>query len=490
MEKLPEECWEWILNRLAANDNDRELQCPSLTCKQFLSTSNRSRRKFSAFNKELYHNGCEALYRAFKRFPNLEKLELYRPYDRAKPIGEVDIDIPIEMIASSGLNIRSLAFYTLPKAPSPNSFRKLGSTMRNLKRLICYDIKSLADVHIVTIADELQWLEELGIIFRNNGSNACPKRYPQLSDLVVTDAGIEVISSKLLGLRKIDLTGNHRCSDRSLIALSSNCVHLEGIQYIGNSVTKDGIGFVLYHSPNLISLQAEYRLAVRNSSFSFEASKICTNNLRELDLCGHGFQDPLLYCIVEAGIPLEKLTLRNDFDLSFNGLSTLLCACPSLKYLHLRGIRFLDDDSIRNLCRYLGNVVSVKLLRCGTLSIVAYFILAKECHALSEIKLDWSSSRSFDADYLLDMDLEIRNYSIGTLDLSCNQHLTDELLRRIAVTCPNLHTLDVRLCGLLTIEGILEILNHCLLIKHLMVPKHMKVLSETFESRQIKVGYL
>lgn len=193
-------------DQLASNEDYRELRCPSLTCKKFLAITDRLRRKFSAFGNELYRNNCEALYRGIERFPNLEELELYRLYDDddddAKASGEADIDTPIVKIASSGLNIRSLTLQNLPKAPSPSSVRELGSTMRNLKRLICCDIKFLGDVHIVFIADELQCLEELGIIFCNSGSRCCRTQYPQLSDRFVTDAGIEISMSSFSSRRR------------------------------------------------------------------------------------------------------------------------------------------------------------------------------------------------------------------------------------------------------------------------------------------------
>lgn len=148
----------------------------------------------------------------------------------------------------------------------------------------------------------------------------------------------------------------------------------------------------------------------------------------------------------------------------------------------------LDDDSIRNLCMYLANIVSVKLVSCRNLSIATFFILAKECPALSEIVLDFFSSSSVDIDYVHDMDVG-RNYRIATLNFYLNLHLKDEQLRQIAVTCPNLHSLDVRYCAKLTTQGILEILNHCPRIKHLRVPKRMEVLLETFKTRHIEVFF-
>lgn len=186
MEKaLPEECWELILKRLTPPNDDRHLGSASLTCKRFLSITDRVRQKIPPFNKALYRNRCEALYRALERFPNIQDLGLHRLYDcdNAEDASNPDVDTPVLRIASFGIsNIQSLTFYSLPKAPLPSSFRELGSTLKNLKRLVCWDVKSLGDVHIVAIADASPLLEELGIVFRNSkGCSHWTTEYPQLS---------------------------------------------------------------------------------------------------------------------------------------------------------------------------------------------------------------------------------------------------------------------------------------------------------------------
>ncbi|KAI7986517.1 hypothetical protein LOK49_LG14G01563 [Camellia lanceoleosa] len=159
--ELFEDCWELILNRLAADDIN-SLQSPCLVSKQFLSITNRLRHKSVASNRLFYSNNCEALFRALQRFTNLHKIELHDPVfgDNA------DVNYPIRRIAFSG---------------------KLGLTMKNLKILRCPWAKCFRNHHLVAIADALPWLEELDIYFSGHNFDSKTAKY------MVTDAGIELL---------------------------------------------------------------------------------------------------------------------------------------------------------------------------------------------------------------------------------------------------------------------------------------------------------
>lgn len=446
--ELPEELWESILNRLADEDDDYcDLQSPSLVCKQFLSITNRFRQKLAAKGNVFYNNRCETLCRALERFGSLKEIELSH-------LGaESDVDCQLLRIASSGLDLQSLSLYGFPNSPSANTFRILGSNMNNLKVLRCTEFVSLRDPDLVHIADALPRLEELDIRHLITKSNHS-----------VTDAGIEAISRKLLGLRKINISGNRGCSDRSLIALSSNCVLLIEIRCSTCNITAAGIDFALRHSPNLISLRArDYQ-----SSFTFEDSKTYARNLRAIDLCPYGNQDRLVCSIAKAGIPLEKLILRDGYksNLSAHAVLILLRACPTLKHFKLDCFNFLNDDSIRYLCRYLPNLVSIKLVGPSKLTPATFFVLAKECPLLSKITLEIGTLEKVQDEIVANLE---KNYRIRFLDLSHNWLMKDELLKQMVFACPNLRTLDVGGCGELTKECLEEILKSCPEIKHLKV---------------------
>ncbi|KAI7986788.1 F-box/LRR-repeat protein 20 [Camellia lanceoleosa] len=472
--ELFEDCWELILNRLAADDINF-LQSPCLVSKQFLSITNRLRHKLVASNRLFYSNNCEALFRPLQRFTNLHEIELHDPVfgDNA------DVNYPIRRIASSGLDLHSLSLESLQKPPLPKTFMKLGLTMKNLKILRCPRAKCFRNHHLVAIADALPWLEEFGIQFSGNKFDSKSAKY------MVTDAGIEVMSRKLRRLRKINISGQVGCSDRSLIALSSNCELLVEIQCACCKVTEHGVCFVLRHSRNLISLDAGPYSSLQNDSFTFENSMTCATSLRDIVLQPYGDHDRILSSISTAGIPLEKILIYEDSGLSLHGLSTFLCACPSLTHLTLFNIDFLNDDSMRDLCQYLSSLVYIKLC-CSTLTAATFFLLMKECPVLSEIELHLLKLQVEDD---LDMVLE-RNYRIRYLKLGfCVSN--DEFLKKIGVICPNLQTLDLTGLYRLTTESIGEILRCCSQIKHLTVDRTREMVTflEQFRTRHIKIEH-
>ncbi|KAI7986622.1 hypothetical protein LOK49_LG14G01623 [Camellia lanceoleosa] len=173
-----------------------------------------------------------------------------------------------------------------------------------------------------------------------------------------------------------------------------------------------------------------------DDSFTFENSMIYATSLRDLDLVASGDNERLICSIATSGIPLEKFILHDDSGLSLHGLVTFLCVCPSLTHLELCAIQFLNDNSMRDLCQYLPNLISITIYACPKLTATTFFILAKECPVLSEIKLQHTDLEVEDD---FDMELE-RNYHIRSLELSYGC-VNDEFLTKIGVVCPNLQTL-------------------------------------------------
>ncbi|XP_028116788.1 F-box/LRR-repeat protein 4-like [Camellia sinensis] len=333
--------------------------------------------------------------------------------------------------------------------------------MNNLKILRCCYLKVFRNHHLVAIADALPWLEKLSIqhssipSYYQRGFNSKSAKY------IVTNVGIEVISRKLPRLRKIDITGQLGCSDRSLIALLSNCELLNVIRGRYYSLPDD--------------------------LFTFENSMNFAQSLRDLRIDAYEDHDRLLGSISTAGISLEKILIYDDSGLSFHGLSNFLSACPSLKHLQLVSINFLNDNSVRELCRYQTNLVSIKLDFCLDITATTFFILAKECPLLSEIELQEIKLPVGD-----DFDMELEsNYQIISLELSHVGHLNDEFLRKIGFVCPNLQTLNVTGLNRLTKEGIGDILKCCSQIKHLIVDKtrELGIFLEQFKTRHIKIEH-
>ncbi|KAG5537461.1 hypothetical protein RHGRI_024779 [Rhododendron griersonianum] len=326
--ELPEELWESILNRLAVDGDYGDLRSPSLACKKFLSIANRLRQTFVAAKGDVFcRDEYNALSRALERFRNVEEIKLYR-------LGtKWDVNYPILKIACSGLDLQSLRFHWFQICPSADTLRRLGSTMNNLNVLRCTQFPSLRDTDLVHIGDALPRLEELDIRF-SSWKKFEPRQvwYPELSNHTVTDAGIEAISHKLRGLSRIDISWNERCSDLSLIALSSNCVLLSEIKCDRCNITRRGIDWLLGHSTQLTSLRSGHYGSSTNTSLPFDDMKISATGLREIDIGDCDYQERLLCSIAKAGVPLEKLSLRGTLT-QLHAVTTLLRACPTLKHL-------------------------------------------------------------------------------------------------------------------------------------------------------------
>ncbi|XP_028085795.1 EIN3-binding F-box protein 1-like [Camellia sinensis] len=211
-------------------------------------------------------------------------------------------------------------------------------------------------------------------------------------------------------------------------------------------------------------------------------------NLQEIEL-----RDPIFGDKADVNYPIQRITssekilIYDDSGLSFHGLSNFLCGCPSLTHLTLCFNNFLTDNYMRDLCRYLPNLVSIKFNRCSNITTATFFILAKECPMLSKIGLPNIKPQVED-----DFNLELkRNYRIRSLDLTCSVYLNDEFIKKVGAVCPNLQTLNLNGLLSLIIEGIGEILRCCSQIKHLIVDRtrDMVIFLKQFKTRRIKNGH-
>ncbi|THG08760.1 hypothetical protein TEA_014042 [Camellia sinensis var. sinensis] len=317
---------------------------------------------------------------------------------------------------------------------------KLGLTMKNLKILRCPRAKCFQNHHLVAIADALPWLEELDIYFSDHNFDSKSAKY------IMNDVGIEVMShgdhdrvlssisttgiplEKILiyedsGLSSYGLS-TFLCACPSLTHLTLHdidflnddsmrdfCQYLSSFVYIKLSCsTLTGITFFLLTKE--CPVLSEIDLGFLKLQVEDDLDMVLERNYRIRSWNLGCYHDRILSSISTVGIPLEKILIYEDSGLSSYGLSTFLCACPSLTHLTLHDIDFLNDDSIRDLCQYLSSFVYIKL-SCSTLTGITFFLLTKECLVLSEIDLGFLKLQVEDD---LDMVLE-RNYRIRSLNL-------------------------------------------------------------------------
>ncbi|KAI8551505.1 hypothetical protein RHMOL_Rhmol06G0192000 [Rhododendron molle] len=196
------------------------LESLSFSCKRFLSITNTLTTYFTITHPML----IGPLSKLFKRFPHLNYLNIigFRRDDLHRII--------LDVATNSNLDLETLNLSGAEELPL-EVLKVFGSRMKNVKVLRCFDLRTLRDHDLDVIDDSMPRLEDLDI--------SCP-----LDEENVTDHGIEVVSHKLKGLRKIDISGNEKLTDKSLLALSTNCVYLTDLEVNCSLVTSHGIEFV------------------------------------------------------------------------------------------------------------------------------------------------------------------------------------------------------------------------------------------------------
>ncbi|XP_043719840.1 F-box/LRR-repeat protein 2-like [Telopea speciosissima] len=462
-EYLPEECWESVFVRLGHN---RYLEAPSLVCKRFHSISNRLRSSLTVSDPTvLLHGGISGLIRRFQQLKRIDFVEFHG-----------DADMLLREIGRSGLNLEVLNLSKQRRLPV-QGMMELGAKVKTLRILICSRLCFLQDSDLIAIADSFPSLTELDISYPEQDSGSLTKIGSTEDDCAVSgsfpgtvsDVGIAMLSSKLQRLCRIDVSGNHFISDRSLLSLSSKCDFLREIAARDCSLISEiGIALAIRHNPHLISLSVNGSKipssASSSSSFTIESSLICARALCTLDFSQMIISDDLLTSIIQADLPLLKLALSHCRGFTFAGISSLLCKYCSLNYLDIEGAAFLTDQSMLELSQYLHDLNFINLNSCSNLSNSAFFLLAKTCPYLEEIRMERTGIGKEDCP----SDFK-KNFQLQNLKLSWNKYLSDETLQRIAMVCPNLRSLDISHCWGITGEGIGHIGMNCCEINMLRV---------------------
>ncbi|KAG5008788.1 hypothetical protein AAZX31_07G024800 [Glycine max] len=463
---LPEECWELVFRFIG---HGRHLESLSLVCKQFLSITNRLQ-----FSLTIYDPTIPLLPRLLLRFPRLRILDFSHLNGHHEAL--------LHQISQSRLDL-DLLNLSNQKTLSVDGLRELGSNMKNLRVLICSNIGSLRDSHLVVIAYCFPFLEELDISFP--------------LDSQASDFGVLRLSSMLENLRKINISGNYLITDKSLFSLCQNCLSLEEISFFTcYKITQLGIASAIRLRPGLnsISFNIEKKrihgpgLTLTPIDLDLIDSFRSLKSLTAIDLSNSVISDEFLFAVAEGGgLLLKKLILQDCCNCTFSGISYVLSKCQSVQRLDLRKADFLTDQCISKLSIFLLNVTSINLSGCCQLTNSTFFILTRNCPLLSEIKME----RTYlgvegEEDSIQDsfVNLEVKKVYLGD-----NVLLSDASLIKFASVCPSLQLLDLNGCEGVSGEGIVEVLKRCCEIRHLnLAYTGMKVFEMMdFEVSQLEV---
>ncbi|XP_010537905.1 PREDICTED: F-box/LRR-repeat protein 2 [Tarenaya hassleriana] len=422
--ELPEECWELICKSF---DHHRYYESLSLVSTSFLSVTDRIRSSLTITDQTV-----PFLPRLLRRFRNLRRIR-FRDF-------RGNIDSVLMQVSLSGLDLETVDLSGMESFPD---LAKSVLKMLNLKELICSGAKGLGDGDLVAIGTCFPSLQELDISYLET-RHGCPSS-------PVSDSGVISLSSKLKRLSKLNLSGIHFITDRSLISLSQNCVLLrEVIVRDCDFITTDSISFVLHNSQNLESLVVTGIGLNPRETFSF------AGELSELELSDSFISDELLCLMANANFPLKKLVLSNCYCFTFDGILLLLSKYQNLVHLDLEGSTFLSDEMIMELGMYIRGLTFVNLSFCSKLTGLVFFCIIENCLRLKCMKMEGTN---FGVEEF-SKELGIKS-GMKSLQIARNNNLHDECLKRIARQCPYLELVNVAQCPGITGDGIVEVVKNC-----------------------------
>jgi len=472
--QLPDECWEsifkFLINTATDDDNNHGyLESLSLISKQFLSITNHLR-----FSLTICHPTLPSLPRLFHRFPNLTSLNLTR-FTRCFS-QKSDLDALLCQISTFPLNhIKSINLSNQPTIPA-NGLRALSEKCTSLTSLTCSNIDYISIPDIVLISDCFPLLEELDL------------SYPENVDLIVNPLFFELPERKL---RKVNLSGHYYIKDSFLLKMCKSCEFLEEIVMLKCSfITHYGVASAICERPGLKSLSfSKLRLFGIGNHNIFIDSLVRLKGLTCLDFSYSSISDRLLSSIAEKGFPLRKLVLQGCVGYAYVGLYNLLSNCHYFQYLDIQSADFLNDSHVLELSRFLADLVSINISKCGSLTNLALFALLRNCHKLSEVIMeDTCIGKRNVENFYTPMDYVVYP-QLRSLCLAHNTSLRDGDINMFASACPNLQLLDLSSCEYISDEGIGQVLRKCSKIRHLNLANclRLKLLKINFEVSMLEV---
>ncbi|PNX71988.1 F-box/LRR-repeat protein, partial [Trifolium pratense] len=429
---LPDQCWEYIFTFL--NDggdgehNHRYLKSLSVVSKEFLSITNRLRLSLT-----ICVPTRPFIHRLFKRFTNLTSLDL--------TCFNSDLNALLSQISCFRLNLTSLNISNQPTIPAIG-LRAFSKKITTLTSLICSNIESVYSTDLFLIAECFPFLEKLDL------SN--PKVFVNQNHISFLH-GLDVLSSSLLKLRKINLSGHCYVNDSSLLHLCKNGEFLEEVimDNCWSILSRHGIvSAIQERRKTLRSLSIRFRSSEVNDIISsyFIDSLVSLKGLTSLDLSFSLISDELLTSIAMAGLPLRRLVLQSCSGYSYVGIFSLLSKRQSIQHLDIQRTEFLNDHHVVNLSLFLGSLVSINLSVCENLTNLALFALVRNCPSLSEISMEYTAigkESTENSNSLMDF---VVNPRIKSLHLAGNSFLRDESITMFASMFPNLQLLDLNKC--------------------------------------------
>ncbi|RHN58486.1 putative leucine-rich repeat domain, L domain-containing protein [Medicago truncatula] len=286
----------------------------------------------------------------------------------------------------------------------------------------------------------------------------------------------------LENLRKIDLSGNHLTTDKSLLSLCQNCRSLEEILFFQCfKISQVGIASAIRMMPSLASISFNIEKKRRHGpgltplpiNLDLIDSFVSLKRLKAIDLSNSFISDEFLISVAKGAVEcLKKLVLQDCCNFTFSGIFYVLSKCQYVQCLDFRKADFLTDQCINKFSIFLHNLTSINLSGCCQLTNSTFFILTRNCPLLSEIKME----RTY-------IGVEGKEDSNSMLDFFVNHQV-----KAVYVGDNMLQLLDFNACEGISGECIIEVKKRCYEIRHLnLAYTGIEKFEINFEVSQLKV---
>ena len=464
---FPQECWESIFKFLGQG---HDLESVSMVCKKFLSITNQVK-----FSLTVHDPTVLFLPQLLSRFLRLKVIDFSHFNGELRGF--------LNQISKSGLDLDFVNLSNQRTLPV-DGLRELGTKMINLRVLICSNIGSLRDSHLVVIAYCFPFLEELDISFP--------------LDSQASDFGLLRLSCMLENLHKIDLSGNHLITDKSLLALCQNCRSLEEISFFQCfKISQVGIASAIRMRPSLTSISFNIEkkrihgpgLTPLPINLDLIDSSVSLKRLKAIDLSNSFISDEFLIAVANGAVDfLKQLVLQDCCNFTFSGIFYVLSKCQYVRSLDLRKADFLTDQCIKKLSIFLLNLTSINLSGCCQLTNSTFFILTRNCPLLREIKMERTYIGVEGEEDSNSMSDFVVNCQVKAVYFGDNILLNDASLIKFSSICSGLQLLDLNACEGISGECIVEVMKRCYEIRHLnLAYTGLEKFEINFEVSQLKV---
>ncbi|XP_045800430.1 F-box/LRR-repeat protein 2-like [Trifolium pratense] len=390
---LPDECWETIFKFLIdeGDDNNHHFRSLSAVSKQFLSITNQL--LFSLNVNNIVNKPSDFLSRIIHRFTNLNSLHLTgnKIYKSLRQISR------LQFITLKSLHLNC----KLSQFPS-DALRLVSRNITTLTSLTCSHVPTFYSHHLLLIAACFPLLEQLDLSSPN-----FPKRIWQHHNSL--NEGVKALSSSLLKLRKVDLTGHYYMDDQSLCYLFKNLKFLEEAIIIGcYHITNNGVANALRERPNLRSFSFtsysyfdpehaanNFIVCPQLMSLAFTFGHVSKTgigilfasifpNLQLLDLSRCSLYVDDIFHVLRNCTKIKQLNLTNYSGMMWHEMNFDV---PNLEVLNLSHT-MVEDEDLGVISKSCHGLLKLLLVNCCCVTKKGVHHVVENCKQLREINLN------------------------------------------------------------------------------------------------------